>query len=169
VPPGLSAELRRAARTPRENPPAYPHVRRACAGCFPRVGVMGNLVSVDLREGYADKTARNKSAPGKKHQSRKAQPLLSLADARARGPAYDWSAYTPPRPSFLGHSRYNPVPLTKSFPTLNWTPFFHAWECAAFIQNIRARKGRPQGEELFDDGRKLLRSYLRERCSSAAP
>ncbi len=36
------------------------------------------------------------------HRARKAQSLLTIANARRRKPAFNWSAYSPPRPSFLG-------------------------------------------------------------------
>src|SRR5882672_6318820 len=78
--------------------PAYPHVVVHVQDASRAVGVMGNLVSVDLREGYADENRQEQERAREKHQSRKAQPLLSLADARGKKPAYDWSAYTPPRP-----------------------------------------------------------------------
>jgi len=84
--------------------PAYPHVVVHVQDASRAVGVMGSLVSLDLREGYADENARNKSVPGET-PVRKAQPLLSLADARGKKPAYDWFCLYATAPIISGHPR----------------------------------------------------------------
>ncbi len=132
------------------------------------VGVMGNLVSEDLRANFADENRLEQERAREKHQSRKAQPLLSLADARAKRPVYDWSAYTPPRPSFLGTRVYNPVPLEEIVPYIDWTPFFHAWELRGIYPKIFEQEGvGPKAKELFEDGQKLLDRIVREQLLEA--
>jgi len=132
------------------------------------VSVMGNLVSVDLRKRYEEENRQEQERAREKHQSRKAQPLLSLADARAKKPAYDWSTYTPPRPSFLGTRVYKPVPLGEIVPYIDWTPFFHAWELRGIYPKIFAQEGvGPKAKELFDDGQKLLDKIVREKLLEA--
>jgi 5-methyltetrahydrofolate--homocysteine methyltransferase len=129
---------------------------------------MGNLVSVDLRDRYAEENRQEQERAREKHQSRKAQPLLSLADARAKKPAYDWSAYTPPRPSFLGTRVYNPVPLGEIVPYIDWTPFFHTWELRGIYPKIFEQEGvGPKAKELFDDGQKLLEQIVRSKLLEA--
>ncbi|WP_220089929.1 vitamin B12 dependent-methionine synthase activation domain-containing protein, partial [Pseudomonas aeruginosa] len=98
-------------------------------------------MSVDLRERYAEENRQEQERAREKHQSRKAQPLLSLPDARGKKPAYDWSAYTPPRPSFLGTRVYDPVPLGEIVPYIDWTPFFHAWELRGIYPKIFEQEG----------------------------
>jgi 5-methyltetrahydrofolate--homocysteine methyltransferase len=148
--------------------PAYPHPVVHVQDASRAVGVMGNLVSLDLREGYADENRQEQERAREKHQSRKAQPLLSLADARGKKPAYDWSAYTPPRPSFLGTRVYNPVPLGEVVPYIDWTPFFHAWELRGIYPKIFEQDGvGPKAKELFDDGQKLLDQIVRKKLLEA--
>jgi len=148
--------------------PAYPHAVVHVQDASRAVGVMGNLVSVDLRERYAEENRREQERAREKHQSRKAQPLLSLADARAKRPAYDWPAYTPPRPSFLGTRIYKPVPLGEIVPYIDWTPFFHAWELRGIYPKIFGQEGvGPKAKELFDDGQKLLDTIVREKLLEA--
>src|SRR6201998_567596 len=48
------------------------------------VGVMGNLVSLDLRSLFSDENRQEQARTREKHLTRKAQPLLSLAEARRR-------------------------------------------------------------------------------------
>ncbi len=132
------------------------------------VGVMGNLISVDLRAHFADENRLEQERAREKHQSRKAQPLLSLAEARRKQPVYDWSAYTPPRPSFLGTRVYSPVPLEEIVPYIDWTPFFHAWELRGIYPKIFDQEGvGPKAKELFDDGQKLLERIVREKLLEA--
>ncbi|MBZ5699411.1 MAG: methionine synthase [Acidobacteriia bacterium] len=132
------------------------------------VGVMGNLMSEDLREHFSEDNRQEQERAREKHQSRKAQPLLSLADARRKKPVYDWSAYTPPRPSFLGTRVYNPVPLEEIVPYIDWTPFFHVWELRGIYPRIFEAEGiGPKAKELFDDGQKLLDQIVREKLLEA--
>jgi 5-methyltetrahydrofolate--homocysteine methyltransferase len=148
--------------------PAYPHAVVHVQDASRAVGVMGNLVSVDLRERYAEENRQEQERAREKHQSRKAQPLLSIADARAKKPVYDWSGYTPPRPSFLGTRVYKPVPLSEIVPYIDWTPFFHAWELRGIYPKIFQQEGvGPKAKELFDDGQKLLDKIVGEKLLEA--
>jgi 5-methyltetrahydrofolate--homocysteine methyltransferase len=132
------------------------------------VGVMGSLVSADLKNNFAQENREDQERSREKHLSRKAQPLLSLADARGKKPVYDWSAYTPPRPSFLGTRVYNPVPLEEIVPYIDWTPFFHAWELRGIYPKIFEQENvGPKAKELFDDGQKLLDRIVRDKLLEA--
>jgi len=97
-----------------------------------------------------------------------AHPLLLFSGARGKKPVYDWAAYTPPRPSFLGTRRYNPVPLEEIVPYIDWTPFFHAWELRGIYPKIFDQENvGPKAKELFDDGQKLLDRIVRDKLLEA--
>ena len=51
-----------------------------------------------------------------------------IAEARRHRLAIDWSAVTPPRPSFLGPRTLAGHPLEDLVPRIDWTPFFATWE-----------------------------------------
>jgi 5-methyltetrahydrofolate--homocysteine methyltransferase len=68
---------------------------------------------------------------------------LTLAEARAAKPDFDWTTYTPPVPAFLGtrvcgqHARATEeggpgmlpgIDLRSLVDYIDWTPFFHTWE-----------------------------------------
>jgi 5-methyltetrahydrofolate--homocysteine methyltransferase len=132
------------------------------------VGVMGNLVSADLRAHFSDENRLEQERAREKHLSRKAQPLLSFVEARNKKPGYDWSAYVPPRPSFLGTRVYSPVPLDEIVPYIDWTPFFHAWELRGIYPKIFEQENvGPRAKELFDDGQKLLDRIVHEQLLEA--
>jgi 5-methyltetrahydrofolate--homocysteine methyltransferase len=148
--------------------PAYRHGVVHVQDASRAVGVMGNLVSADLRPNFLDENRQEQDRAREKHLSRKAQPLLSLADARAKKPIYDWSVYAPPRPSFLGTRVYNPVPLEEIVPYIDWTPFFHAWELRGIYPRIFEQENiGPKAKELFDDAQKLLDRIVREKLLEA--
>src|SRR5258708_30895216 len=126
------------------------------------VGVVGSLLSADMKTKFTEENSREQERAREKHSSRKAQPLLPFAEARNKKPVYDWSAYEPPRPSFLGTRVYDPVPLEEIVPYIDWTPFFHAWELRGIYPRIFAQEGGgPTAKELFDNGQKLLGSIVR--------
>ncbi len=132
------------------------------------VGVMGSLVSADLKTAFADENRKDQELSREKHASRKAQPLLSLAEARSKRPVYDWCLYNPPRPSFLGTRVYSPVPLEEIVPYIDWTPFFHAWELRGIYPKIFEQENvGPKAKELFEDGQKLLSRIVREKLLEA--
>jgi len=128
------------------------------------VGVVGSLLSPELKNNFIQANSRDQEQSREKHSQRKAQPLLPFAEARAKKPVYDWSAYEPPRPSFLGARVYNPVPLEEIVPYIDWTPFFHAWELRGIYPKIFEQEGvGPKAKELFDDAQKLLQCIVREK------
>src|SRR4029077_4621929 len=132
------------------------------------VGVVGTLLSADMKDRFTEENSKEQELAREKHSSRKAQPLLSLAEARTKKPVYDWSAYEPPRPSFLGTRVFNPVPLEEIVPYIDWTPFFHAWELRGLYPKIfDQRDVGPKAKELFDDGQKLLDCIVREKLLEA--
>ena len=53
---------------------------------------------------------------------------LPLAKARANALKVDWSAYAPPRPTFLGTRVFENYDLADLARYIDWTPFFQTWE-----------------------------------------
>jgi 5-methyltetrahydrofolate--homocysteine methyltransferase len=132
------------------------------------VGVVGSLLSAELKNRFTEENRREQEQAREKHLSRKAQPLLAFAEARRRRPVYDWTAYEPPRPAFLGARNYNPVRLEEIVPCIDWTPFFHAWELRGIYPKIFEQPGvGPKAKELFDDGQKLLDQIVRGKLLEA--
>ena len=132
------------------------------------VGVVGSLLSDELRDRFTGENRREQEISREKHAARKAQPILTFAEARKKKPVYDWTSYTPPRPSFLGTRAFHPVPLEEIVPYIDWTPFFHAWELRGIYPKIFEQEGvGPKARELFDDGQKLLDRIVRDKLLEA--
>ena len=93
------------------------------------VGVAGALVQPDRRDAFVAgirdeyETVRRERAGTRAKEKR-----LTLAEARANRVPIDWSAVTPPRPTFLGPRTFDDYPLAELVEFIDWTPFFTTWE-----------------------------------------
>ncbi len=119
-----------------------------------------------LREEYAAKN--------------KARDLISLNDARANAPKFDWQSYSPPQPEFLGTRVFSSglrsgrddavrcISLGTLVEFIDWSPFFHAWELRgrypAILDDAVVGK---QARELFDDAQQLLAKVVDEKLLAA--
>ncbi len=127
------------------------------------VGVVGSLLSDELKNNFVNENRSEQEKTREKHRGPQTQSLLSFSDARARKPVFDWSSYTPPRPSFTGVRTCAPVPLADIVPYIDWTPFFHAWELRGIYPRIFGQpEVGPKAKELFDDAQTLLARIVGE-------
>jgi 5-methyltetrahydrofolate--homocysteine methyltransferase len=108
-------------------------------------------------------------------RARERATLVPLAEARRRAFRPDWSAYTPPRPDFLGPRALStdpadaergmtPVAWDELAACIDWSPFFHAWELRGRYPAIleHERHGE-QARQLLADARAMLDRLTRER------
>ncbi|MEO8616363.1 MAG: methionine synthase [Luteolibacter sp.] len=92
------------------------------------VPVTTSLLSKDQRDAFGagnkakQQILRDNFLGGPKKET------LSLAEARAAGPKFNWDNYTPPVPSFTGTRTIKSPSLRELARFIDWTPFFHAWE-----------------------------------------
>ena len=127
------------------------------------VGVVGSLLSHDLRSRFVDENRAEQERTREKHRGPQTQSLLSFAEARARKTVLDWKSYIPPKPSFLG-VRACAVPLAEIVPYIDWTPFFHAWELRGIYPRILEEPNiGPKAKELFNDAQQLLSRIVGEK------
>jgi len=94
------------------------------------VGVTTSLLSQDQRDGYVREVAADYEKIRAQHAGKKGPTLIPLAAARANAFEPDWSAYTPPAPSFLGPRPFRNADLGEIARYIDWGPFFQAWELA---------------------------------------
>jgi 5-methyltetrahydrofolate--homocysteine methyltransferase len=92
------------------------------------VPVTTSLLSKDQRDAFA---AENREKQQKLRDNFLGGPkkeTLTLADARAAGPKFDWASYVPPVPALTGTKAMKNPSLRELARFIDWTPFFHAWE-----------------------------------------
>ncbi|MBI2815576.1 MAG: methionine synthase [Acidobacteria bacterium] len=132
------------------------------------VGVVSRLKSAELRDAFAEENRNEQERAREDHKAPRAQNLLNIEEARRRKPAFGWSAYEPPKPSFTGVRVFAPVPLEQVIPFIDWTPFFHTWELRGIYPKIFEREDvGSKARELFDDAQKLLAEIVAQQKLTA--
>ncbi len=91
------------------------------------VGVATHLVS-DGAKAFVDHLKTEYDTVRSNHASKKATPLLTLAQARANKTPIDWTGYLPPKPKFIGRRVFKNVDLSELAAFIDWQPFFQTWD-----------------------------------------
>ncbi len=132
------------------------------------VGVATNLLAANsndfkdaIRREYAEiaRTHAGQRAPGRR---------LSLAEARANRPKFDWANYTPPVPTFLGVRAFDNYDLAELVPYIDWTPFFQTWELVGrFPMILDDPKAGEAARGLYKDAQAMLKKIVDEKWLTA--
>ena len=127
------------------------------------VGVASSLVSDTQREPLIAATADDYDKLRKTRERSGQNELSTLAEARANAFAFDPSGQAPP-PQYPGLHHFGDWPLKDLKTSIDWTPFFRAWELAG---NYPAILEDPVvGESatgLFHDAQEMLDQLIAER------
>jgi 5-methyltetrahydrofolate--homocysteine methyltransferase len=126
-------------------------------------GVLGRLLSEDLRKPYVDEISATQKKIREDYMSgKKDREFLSLADARAKAPTL--KPHEVKKPNKLGITPLDNVRLGDLVPYIDWSPFFMAWE-------LRGRYPRilddevvgTEAKKLFNDAQKMLAKILKDK------
>ena len=121
------------------------------------VPVTTSLLSKDQRDAFAaenrakQKVLRDNFIGGPKKET------LTLAQARAAAPVFDWENYAPPVPSFIGTRVIDHQDLRELADYIDWTPFFHAWELRGVwdreneVLKTKNTEGAAEAAKLYQD------------------
>jgi len=133
------------------------------------VNVVSALLSPEQKPAFiAENTAKQTRQREEFAARRNQRPLLTLAQARARKPTWDWATVDIPRPEFLGAKIYAEVPLADIVPFIDWGPFFSAWELhGRFPQILEDEIVGVEAKKLFADAQKLLARIVAEKRFTA--
>jgi 5-methyltetrahydrofolate--homocysteine methyltransferase len=136
------------------------HVLDASRG----VGVLGQLLSPERREGFARDTAEEYDRIRRQHGAREqAKVMLSLEEARRRRAAADWSEYVPAAPCRLGAVPLDDYPLDELAEFIDWGPLFATWELrGAYPGILDDPTVGPQARSLLRDAQALLARIVRD-------
>jgi 5-methyltetrahydrofolate--homocysteine methyltransferase len=132
------------------------------------VGVASSLLG-SQRGSYVEKVRGEYRSVAETHARGLAEKRrISLADARADRFAIDWTAYTPPRPTFLGARAFRDYPIAELVPYIDWTPFFSTWEIkGTYPLLLDDPKVGPAARALFEDAQAMLAKMVEENWLSA--
>jgi len=127
------------------------------------VGVASSLVSDTQREPLIISTADDYDKLRKSRERSGQSELASLTDARANAFPFDPSGQAP-APTYPGLHNFGDWPLVDLKASIDWTPFFRAWELAG---NYPAILDDPvvgeSARSLFKDANEMLDQLIAER------
>ena len=127
------------------------------------VGVASSLVSDTQREPLIETTAQDYDQLRKSRERSGQSELAGLDEARANGFAFDPAGQAPP-PQYPGLHHFGDWPLKDLKASIDWTPFFRAWELAGTYPAIL--EDEVVGESarsLFEDANAMLDQLIAER------
>jgi 5-methyltetrahydrofolate--homocysteine methyltransferase len=92
------------------------------------------------------------------------QPLVPIAEARARRTPITWRKEDLPTPEFTGIRVLNDFPLATLRDFIDWTPFFHTWGLKGVYPRILDESDRGvEARKLFADGNAMLDKMIAEK------
>ncbi len=135
------------------------------------VPVTTSLISKDQREDFARENREKQQKLRDNFLGGPKKETLTLAEARAAGPKFDWSNYTPPVPCFTGTRTIKSPSLRELVKFIDWTPFFHAWELRGVwdrenkILKTKNAEGAVEAGKLYQDAMGWVdRIIAEDRC-----
>ena len=127
------------------------------------VGVASSLVSDTQREPLIANTADDYDKLRKSRERSGQSELATLEDARANGFAFDPTGQAPP-PLRPGLHHFGEWPLRDLKASIDWTPFFRAWELAGTYPGILDDPVVGESaRQLFKDAQEMLDQIIAER------
>jgi 5-methyltetrahydrofolate--homocysteine methyltransferase len=132
------------------------------------VGVAATLLDEAARPDFDRRNRETQERLRALHQERRERPLLSLNEARTRGPKLSFGPEALSKPSFLGRREIRALPLEKLRPFIDWTFLFSAWELKGRYPKIFSNPTYGQeARKLFDDANRLLDQIVAKRSITA--
>ena len=126
------------------------------------VGVASKLLG-EQRAAYSEELKRDHEAKRASYSTRKKQPLLSFGEAVRRAESLRFDTTTVHIPAQLGVQVLENYPLTSLLDTIDWMPFFNAWEFSGRFPDILNDpiKG-VEAKKLFADAQAMLECIVDE-------
>jgi 5-methyltetrahydrofolate--homocysteine methyltransferase len=126
------------------------------------VGVVSQLLNEQTCPTFTADIKAEYHALRELHQHKKsAVQIIPLAQARANKLAFNWSAYQPYQPQFLGTRIFKHYSLQKLLPYIDWAPFFHAWELVGKFPSLLTDPiVGESARNLYADAEKLLAKII---------
>ena len=132
------------------------------------VSVASSLLSDEGAAKYIDELKRDYERIREQHANKKAQPLVTLAEARANKTKIDWTTYTPPKPKFIGRRTFKNYDLADLANYIDWGPFFQTWDLAGrFPAILDDEIVGDSARRVFDDGKTMLARLIQGRWLTA--
>ncbi|WP_042299355.1 methionine synthase [Paraburkholderia kururiensis] len=132
------------------------------------VSVASNLLSDEGAAKYLDDLKADYERIRIQHANKKAQPLVTLAEARANKTKIDWAHYQPVKPKFLGRRVFRNYDLNELAQYIDWGPFFQTWDLAGRYPDILNDEiVGESARKVFSDAKSMLARLIQGRWLTA--
>jgi 5-methyltetrahydrofolate--homocysteine methyltransferase len=133
------------------------------------VGVVSALLSPTEHDRFtAETTAEYARVREQFERGQDNRGRMTLADARRRAFATDWTRTVPPRPSFTGLRTFEDWDLSDLAEHIDWTPFFASWQLfGGFPAILEDDVVGQAARDLYADGRRMLDRMIQGRWLTA--
>lgn len=133
------------------------------------VGVATSLLSKELKPEFVEKTRVDYAEVRERTANRAARTeRLAYADAITNKPAFDWTGYRAPKPSFTGVRVLEDIDLAVLAEYIDWTPFFISWDLAGKYPRILTDEVVGEAATaLFADAQAMLKSLIEQKLIKA--
>ncbi|MGC9450343.1 MAG: methionine synthase [Oceanipulchritudo sp.] len=129
------------------------------------VGVCSKFLNPEHREAAVREAAAENARHRDRHEksNRKGVRLLTLEEATAQAPRFDWESLDIPVPEKTGLQVQADLKLEELVPYIDWSPFFWAWELkGVFPKILKHEKYGEEATKLYQDGRRILDELIRD-------
>ncbi|MGF6611389.1 5-methyltetrahydrofolate--homocysteine methyltransferase [Paraburkholderia sp. WSM4175] len=132
------------------------------------VSVASSLLSDEGAAKYIDELNADYNRIRDQHANRKAQPMVTLAQARANKTKIDWAAYQPVKPKFIGRRVFKNFDLNELANYIDWGPFFQTWDLAGpYPAILNDEIVGESARRVFSDGKSMLARLIQGRWLQA--
>ena len=134
------------------------------------VGVATKLMSNELKPDFCAEIRADYEKVRERNRKRKPKgKTLTYANAIENKHHIDWSAYTPPKPKFLGTRVIGDIPLESLIGYIDWTPFFITWELAGkYPKILQDPVVGEAARDLFRDAKNMLEELVANKKIKAS-
>lgn len=132
------------------------------------VSVASSLLSDEGATKYIDELKSDYERIRDQHANKKAQPLVTLEEARANKTKIDWTGYTPVKPKFIGRRVFRNFDLNELANYIDWGPFFQTWDLAGpYPQILNDEIVGESARKVFSDAKSMLARLIQGRWLTA--
>ncbi|WP_322103710.1 methionine synthase [Paraburkholderia sp. J41] len=132
------------------------------------VSVASSLLSDEGATKYIDELKSDYERIRDQHANKKAQPLVTLEEARANKTKIDWAGYTPVKPKFIGRRVFRNFDLNELANYIDWGPFFQTWDLAGpYPQILNDEIVGESARKVFSDAKSMLARLIQGRWLTA--
>ncbi|MEX3899976.1 methionine synthase [Paraburkholderia sp. BR10954] len=132
------------------------------------VSVASSLLSDEGAAKYIDELNADYNRIRDQHANKKAQPMVTLAEARANKTKIDWAGYQPVKPKFIGRRAFKNFDLNELANYIDWGPFFQTWDLAGpYPAILNDEIVGESARRVFSDGKSMLARLIQGRWLQA--